>query len=376
MKKTGSYFLWIMLLVSLVIELFGISTPTNVAISIENEVLTLSWDQIAGDYFYKVFASHCPDNAFEEVTAQGEFFAAEQSIFWTSSLSDNRAFYQIIASDAYWTKSETIAGNLEHKFYHFQHHFLTIIDEDGTFNIRPHPGVDINGWGSSWYAQPFLVGATLKHTIIDSVIADSTGIHVQAHGFVSRDEDDTYGGWQANYSFTYFPVAKEIHGFGSYSITLPDTLSANTNDLNLYKIASNYMTDVPLLDGTIGATGDMDSVFVEADHPFFPLTWVPEDGAFFPQAYCDSLSVFVSGNYNIVDISGVMPAYKPSIKVVLVADNPGIELIFGAIYTEEEHQCFHCDNIGITPVILSDNSDLEFHYQVFFESKALPGDGN
>jgi len=47
-------------------------------------------------------------------------------------------------------------------------------------------------------------------------------------------------------------LPKKTYGSGTYSINLAGALSASTGDLNLYKLASNYLVDVPLLDGLLG----------------------------------------------------------------------------------------------------------------------------
>ena len=279
-----------------------------------------------------------------------------------------------------YSVGQVINGNkVEHRFYCNDHHFLTIIDDDGTFNIRPHPGLDVDGWGSSWYMQPFLPGAVLKHTTIESIIAYIDGIEVKASGYVSKGAADTYGTWNTTLKFTYGPIAKEVNGDGSYGVKLAGSLSSTTGDLNLFKIASNYLDDVPLLTGGIGDTGDMQYANVIGNsYPDF--IWnPPTQPAHFPGDQTDYLSIDVSGELNEVDTAAqgyvsIEPAYKPSLKVVLDSTQAGIPMIFGGIYDLGKSQDFWEDNIGITPLILQPTGIINYNFDVEFNSKALPGD--
>lgn len=345
------YVLFIFLFLNLLNADFReLETPENIDISVASDSIIISWDKVVGEYFYKVYSSSNPYSGFSEISEQGELTDSLDRIYWIAQSLLAKEFFNVTTSDAYWTRTDTIATNIEHKFFLYEHHFMTIIDCNGTLNFRPHPGTDENGWGSSWYAQPFLSGAALEHTNIESVSADSTGINVLATGLVSASFG-TFGEWNCDYSFNYNSDEKEITGSGEYSITLDDSLTADSGDLSLYKIASNYMIDVPLLDPPYsGNTGDMDSIFVEVDNHNFPIIWRATDGNHFPNDFCDSLSMDVSGNYNNVDTEAqgyepIEAAYKPSLKVVLVSQQTDIEMIFGAVYANEDSTCFECDNV-------------------------------
>lgn len=271
-------------------------------------------------------------------------------------------------------------GMTEYRFIFDKHHFMTLIDDNGTLNLRPHPGVDINGWGSSWYAQPFLPGATLGHTNIDSITSSDDGINVNGSGKVSYGTVSAYGTWTITMSFSYSAAQKRITGIGQYSITLDGALSDTTGDLNLYKIASNYLHDVPLLSGGTGDTGDMERADVIGDS--FSFSWIPPDQpSHFPGDITDYLSVDVVGQYNNVDTAAqgyeaIKPAYKPSLKVILSSQQAGLEMIFGGIYDWDKRRDFWEDNVGITPLILRQSTSVEFHLDIEFESEALPGDGS
>jgi hypothetical protein len=254
-------------------------------------------------------------------------------------------------------------------------HFLSLLNENGIHAYRPHPGSDINGWGSTWYAQPFLPNATLGHSVIDSLIADSNGINCYAHGMVSDSTIFTYGIWNMSMHFQYSVELKKISGSGSYQIYLDDTLYKNTGDLNLFKIASNYLFNVPLLCDTInGETGDMESVEFNGNSYSNPVSWIPTDSNLFVWDYADTLSVDVEGCYNNIDTEAqgynpIEPAFKPGIKVSLNSLEPGQEMIVGGIYNFELGQDFWEDNVGITPLILASSQQTEFYFTVDFESE-------
>jgi hypothetical protein len=82
------------------------------------------------------------------------------------------------------------------------------------------------------------------------------------------------------------------------------------------------------------------------------------------------------GRYTVaLGYERIDPAYKPSLKVVLTSEQPGIPMIFGAIFDRSKGQDFWEDSIGVTPLILKESTATQFDFQVEFESMALPGDG-
>lgn len=256
-------------------------------------------------------------------------------------------------------------------------HFMTLIDSNGALALRPHPGVDSNGWGSSWYPQPFMAGAVLAHGRVDSVAALAAGIDVGLSGDVSAGANGTYGSWSLDMTFTYDAVAKAIAGEGVLSVALDGPVGAGTGDLNLYKIASNYLDNVPLLSGGIGDTGDMD--YAAVDGIVFAFDWYPPvQPAHFPADLTDSLAIDVKGQYNEVDTAAqghapIAAAYKPSLKVIL--DTDVAVITFGGFYDTSVAQDFWEDNIGITPLVRVGTGGLNFEFDVHFESMALAGDG-
>lgn len=253
---------------------------------------------------------------------------------------------------------------------------MTLVNETGTFNFRPHPGYDINGWGSSWYAQPFLPGAILNYTITDSVVNDTQGIHVYAIGNVSYGSSSTYGIWNTILDFSYNYIDKIITGSGVYYVSLDAPLDDNTGDLNLYKIASNYLNNVPLLCSTINEnTGDMQQANIDGTGSSYPIIWIPTDGDTFPYDITDSLSVDLTEEYNNVDTYAqgygyyIEPAFKPSLKIVLTSQQSNIDMICGLMYDENSDTLFYEDNVGITPLILKQSGLTQFDFDIEFESK-------
>lgn len=311
------------------------------------------------------------------------FLGLTMVIVWANVLADNAAAHPLAISKhpqgtPYSVVTLVVTNGTEYRFMAAQHHFMTLIDGGGTFIFRPHPGCDINGWGSSWYAQPFLPGATLQHTTIQTVTAAADGIHVNATGKVSRGTSATYGDWGVTYFFSYNSNQPNVIGNGTYTVTLDGLLDSNTGDLNLYKIASNYLDDVPLLpDGQIGDTGDMSQVIVTGDN--FTFTWTPPiTPGFFPTDETDYLGVDVQGNLNRVDTAAmgyaaIAPAFKPGLTVVLSSTQPGANMTFGAFYDEVTGQAFWADNVGVTPLVRIGSTQTQFSFVVTFTSQGLEG---
>lgn len=279
------------------------------------------------------------------------------------------------------------ATELHYRFYHYTHHFMTVIDNGGEWIIRPHPGVDIDGWGTSLYLQAFLAGASLNYTSLKDINVLQDGIEVLAQGDVSQypysPSDEfvgwKFGNWNARLLFNYNRDAKKVHGNGRYEITLPEKLSVAGKDLNLCKITSNYLTGVPLKSGVIGDTGDMKQVNVTGDH--WAFTWdIKNFPHHYPQDFTNNLMIEVIGQYNNIDTvaQGFEPinaTYKPSLTLTLKSQVPNPHMIFGGWYETSKAQDFSSDNIGITPLITTGSPYTSFLFDVEFQSEALPLDG-
>lgn len=286
----------------------------------------------------------------------------------------------------YQVQEKKAEENYEYQFFHEGHHFMTLLKSpDGAVAFRPHPGADVNGWGSTWYVNAFLPPGELRGGRVDTVEATEAGIVAVLSGTVARGAAAAYGTWSFEMTFTDNRTAKIIEGIGGYTVSLTGTLSPETGDLNLGRIASNYLTDVPLLGGGTGDTGDMNCVDVaggDASAYDFQFTWSPPaQPAHYPADTTDRLSIHVSGAHNTVDTAAmeyepIAAACKPSLHVTLASKEPGAGLTFGAAYDLALARDFWEDNVGITPLTRVGNSRTAFQFDLNFSSSALPGEAS
>ncbi|MCF8104489.1 MAG: hypothetical protein K9K64_03310 [Desulfohalobiaceae bacterium] len=267
----------------------------------------------------------------------------------------------------------------EYRLYRDGHHFLTVVNESGTFNMRPRPGKDPNGWGSSLYLQPFLPGAELRHTTVEEMIAGKTGIRIRASGMVSGRTDATFGQWSLEISLAYDPEAPGVQGSGTYLVELPGELSGSTGDLNLYKLASNYLQDVPLLSGHRGNTGDMKAALIsweQCNHEWRP----PETSSLLlDDLETSAVTVEVRGDHNRVDsaaqgYSRIEPASKPTLVVGLFSRQGEVPFGFFAEYAQEKKRDFWEDNVGMNLLVLEKSRQRFFNFEVTFRATSLSGD--
>lgn len=276
------------------------------------------------------------------------------------------------------------ASPTEKRVYGEGHHCLSVLTGDGIFALRPHPGDDIDGWGSTLYLQPFFSGATLRHsTNLTLAVLTNAGmpfIRLQVQGAVSRDTNSTYGTWTALLDLTF--SNKTIRGTGTYAVVLAGWTNA-FGDLSLYKLASNYLKTVPVVSGLTTNTGDMRWVIYEGDaFPVGwtrPLTWDPAvSAAHFPSDENTWLSVEVVGWTNDVDTARqgyapIMPAHKPTTRVTLQSLN-GTSLRFGSLFITGQGQWFWADNVGITPWVPAGSPHTNLQFALTFEAEAIPHD--
>jgi len=268
----------------------------------------------------------------------------------------------------------------ERRLYCGDHHFASLIlDSNGALAIRPHPGVDPNGWGSTLYLQPFFPGAVLRGTTLSELVFQHGGLHATFSGIVSRGAGDSYGNWDGDLQFVYNPTNKTLDATGSYGIRLPGWITTETGDLNIYKLASCLNTGVPLVLGGTGSTGDMQTPvnYVLGSTPQY---WDPvEEPGHFPASTCGTLTVYLDGAFNNIDTAAqgycpIKPAWKPSVMVQL--HDPGWNtMTFGGFYTLSEAANFWSDNIAITPLVRATQSLTNFQYDVWMRSAAPPADG-
>ncbi len=267
----------------------------------------------------------------------------------------------------------------ERRCYADGHHFLSLLNEGGILACRPHPGVDLNGWGSTLYLQPFFPGAVLRGATIAACTPGPTGIDLTATGTVSLGTSETFGSWQVSLHWAYDGTGKRITGSGDYAIQLAGQLSESTGDLNLAKLASNYLDGVPLVDGSTNDTGDMAFAHVWAGT--LDTIWIPpHESGYYPDNQTSNLIVDVTGAFNQIDTAAqgyhaIQAAFKPSVKLVLTSADPVIPMTFGGSYDTGKAQDFTADNVGITPLVLTSSPSTQFTFSVAIESAALSGDG-
>ncbi len=250
------------------------------------------------------------------------------------------------------------------------HHFMSVVYADGAWVVRPHPGDDPNGWGSTWYPQPFFAGADPAGADLLSVDAITAGVYFAFAGGVPAAGGGEAGTWTMSLGFSYDKAAKSVGGSGEYALTLDAPVTANTGDLNLYRIASNYLEDVPLLSGGTGDTGDMLHAAVVGDA--FAYFWRPAaQPHHFPADTTKVLDIDVAGAYNEVDTAAqghapIEPAYKPSLGIELAGD--ARVLTFGALYDTSASEEYWQDNVGITPLIRTGTAGTHFSWRVSFRA--------
>lgn len=266
---------------------------------------------------------------------------------------------------SYAVEYAVTTDTVEYRLWLGGQHFLSVLNQNGIFALRPHPGGE-REWGSTPYLQPYISGisgAKLQYSVINSITADENGVQVNASGRVSKNDNDSFGTWTATLSFSYDPAIRKVVGSGSYSIKLDGRLSEN--DLTVALIASNRLEDAN--------SGDMQ----QADYAGngFSGVWIPDtetkpqegnvfrQPSHYPQDITDMLSVKVAGEYNVYDA-----AQKPTVTMTLTSRKQGIPMIFGGEYTVDESNNPSADNVGVLFVILKTTADTEFEFDVEYEA--------
>jgi len=71
----------------------GLIAPPNVVIVNENGLTTISWGEVTGATYYRIFASEDPYGEFTDVTATGAYTGTR----WMATARENKMFYYVIA---------------------------------------------------------------------------------------------------------------------------------------------------------------------------------------------------------------------------------------------------------------------------------------
>jgi hypothetical protein len=286
-------------------------------------------------------------------------------------------------------KDETI------QLFEGKHHFLTIVYEAGIFVLRTHPGHDKNGWGTSLYLQPFFPGAVLRGTMIDSLTPTDTGVMLKARGIVCHGVDASEGEWSAELVLMYDSKNSVVQGEGTYHVSLIRSLEAiNVGDLSLFKIASNYLHNVPHYDGSIGDTGDFKEVGFNFDdqHERWDLTQLQNSTFFRPDIKTEKkLVCTLTGNcYDDdskaqgFDTRSIAQAFKPGLEITLLPDKIYPLSLFAQYANRVDPEAterygreirlsetYWHDNVGITPLILQKGKEQEFYFHLTFRSDSI-----
>jgi hypothetical protein len=272
------------------------------------------------------------------------------------------------------SRQETAEG-IEYRFFRGKQHFLSLLHlESGALVLRPHPSLtELDAWGSSCTLMTFLAGADARDAQVPVVDCTAEGFRIQAAGIVATGASGKAGDWSWDIEMRYLPEQERVTGNGIYKIDIDSNEGTALTDANLYRVASSFLSDVPLLSGGTGDTGDMSKV--EVDGGTFQFTWVPDEqvDGFFPTDQTNRLEVEVLGAYNEVDTAAqgyapIKPAHKPTIRIVLETVDGKPVLSFGAMYDLEASKQFWADTVGVLALRLKPVSGETLELKVSFDS--------
>jgi hypothetical protein len=301
----------------------------------------------------------------------------------------------------YHVAPETAYGN-DHEIHllcgatHFSSIVITNATIGGVFSavLRSKPGTDIDGWGPGHHLAAFLAGSDATGPIKPSVTATATveGITVTASGSVNR-VGGSYGTWNTSILLTYDQAGKKISAAGSYQVNLAGSLAAAGHDLNLGRMASNYLTSVPLQCGGTGNTGDTSQVQIERvglstavwDWVNYPST-CPSDTS-------TNMTIDAVGNCNDVDTKvmqltdpTIHSVYKPGYKLNFESLSGTPMMIFCGAYSHgsaddrcpgmDISRCPFDDNLGMEHIVRQGTeTGTSLSFKLTSLSYAMAGDG-
>jgi len=280
---------------------------------------------------------------------------------------------------------QNTVGETEHRVFRDGFHFASVLRNDttGILAIRLHPDQnDANGWGSTLYIGPFIGGADAGSGQLRAMQLLDDGVRIAATGTVTSPGNTTFGTWQWEVVLGYDGTSQLASTTtGSLSISIPDVLAAATGDLNIYRIHSNLLQNVPRRFNPDGDTGDMNRVEVAYAPTPDPrnFTWSPQlIPAHFPSEASNYLGVTVVGELNDVDsqklgLPGtILPAFKPTLSVVLSSALP-IPITFGGAWITAEAQNPFADNVSVDPLVRRGDTDLvNFSFDVGIQASPIP----
>lgn len=162
------------------------------------------------------------------------------------------------------------------------------------------------------------------------------------------------------------------------------SIQAVGKDLNLGRIASNFLQDVPLQSKARGNTGDMQSIAITYntnhtfDHTWDPVNG-PDPGGHYPAEATTDLDLRVAGQTNNVDTTRlgagfqIAVARKPTLDINYQDAAGPVNLLYaGMAYVQDQSKLFYADNIDVTPQVRSTpanpNTNTFMVFNVTFDS--------
>jgi len=80
-----------------------LSTPESISIQIENDQITISWDEVTGANSYIVYRSSNVDGIFTQISGSlNEFTIDGYRVSWSGAIQDTKGFYYVKASTDNW----------------------------------------------------------------------------------------------------------------------------------------------------------------------------------------------------------------------------------------------------------------------------------
>jgi len=302
----------------------------------------------------------------------------------------------------YHVEPEAVYGN-DHEIHIYcaETHFASVVITNGAIGgpysvvLRGHPGVDVNGWGPGHHLGAFLSSGDSIDTVKPpvSVTASTNGVTVVVSGQVNRKVGAPYGTWDTSISLIFDKAGKKITGSGSYHVAIPGPLAAAGEDLNLGRMSSNYLIDVPLQCGGVGNTGDTSLVEIERvglssaawdliDYPASCPTDPSTNMAIDAYGNCNDVDTFVMG---LTDPT-INSVYKPGLRVSFESLDGTQIMTFCGKFAEgyvaqncknyDVSRCPYSDNLGMEHIVKAGSeTGTDLSFKLTSLSYAMSGDG-
>ncbi len=290
------------------------------------------------------------------------------------------------------------SGNWEYQMDYGGFHFGTVIVQadsgvatatsPGLLIARLHPdqindAAGINGWGSSDQLNPFLSNVQPSGGTVTSSSTDANGIEFvlggPVKGWAPNQMNTTinYGTFTLAATFSYNPTTQKVTESANLAVSLSYTLAASGTagaDLDLGRITSNYLTNVPLQGGGTDNTGDMSeaSVSYGAGYPY-NFVWLPSlsgtGASTSPTDKTNNLNIGVVGTINRVDGVALGQGFlavaaKPTMDVTTTsASFLSVSANYNTTDPPGVGQDPYADNIGIVQQVLKGNAAAATAFQ-------------